>query len=52
MKKKAKSTYEKFIEDDEQKDLLDQEYRELFLSEVLIAAMEHDHIPLKHQPAK
>ncbi len=31
IKKKAKSTYEKFIEDDEQKDLLEKEYKELLL---------------------
>ena len=44
MKKKAKSTYEEFIEDEEQKALLDKEYKELLLFELLIAAMEHDHI--------
>jgi transcriptional regulator with XRE-family HTH domain len=47
MKKKAKSTYDEFIEDDEQKDLLDKEYKELLLSELLIAAMEHDHISVR-----
>jgi transcriptional regulator with XRE-family HTH domain len=47
MKRKAKSTYEEFIEDDEQKDLLDKEYKELLLSELLIAAMEHDHISVR-----
>jgi DNA-binding Xre family transcriptional regulator len=47
MKKKAKSTYEQFIEDDEQKDLLDKEYKELLLSELLIAAMEQDHISVR-----
>jgi DNA-binding Xre family transcriptional regulator len=47
MKKKAKSTYEEFIEDDEQKDLLDKEYKELLLSELLIAAMGHDHISVR-----
>ncbi len=47
MKKKAKSTYEEFIEDDEQRDLLDKEYKELLLSELLIAAMEHDHISVR-----
>ena len=47
MKKKAKSTYEEFIEDEEQKDLLDKEYKELLLSELLIAAMEHDHISVR-----
>jgi hypothetical protein len=44
MKKKPKSTYEAFIENDEQKALLDKEYEELLISELLIAAMERDHI--------
>lgn len=52
MKKKAKSTYEEFIEDDEQKDLLDKDYKELLLSEVLTAEMERDHISPKHEPGK
>jgi transcriptional regulator with XRE-family HTH domain len=47
MKKKAKSTYEEFIEDHEQRTLLDKEYKELLLSELLIAAMEHDHISVR-----
>lgn len=47
MKKKAKSTYEEFIEDDEQKKTLDEEYKDLLLSELLIAAMEHDHISVR-----
>lgn len=47
MKRKVKSTYEEFIEDDEQKDLLDTEYKELLLSELLIAAMEQDHISIR-----
>lgn len=47
MKKKAKSTYEEFIEDDEQKALIDKEYKELLLSELLLAAMDHDHISVR-----
>ena len=47
MKNKAKSTYEEFIEDEEQRELLDKEYKELLLSELLIAAMEHDHISVR-----
>jgi transcriptional regulator with XRE-family HTH domain len=47
MKKTAKSTYEKFIEDDDQRELLDKEYKELLLSELLIAAMEHDHLSVR-----
>jgi hypothetical protein len=37
MKKKTKSTYEKFIEDSDQKSLLDKEYKELLLTELQIA---------------
>jgi len=47
MKKNAKTTYEKFIEDEEQKALLDNEYKDLLLSELLIAVMEHDHISVR-----
>ena len=47
MKKKIKSTYEEFIENVDQKNLLDKEYRELLLSELLIAAMEHDQISVR-----
>ena len=47
MRKKAKSTYEEFVEGNEQKPLLDKEYKELLLSELLLAAMEHDHISVR-----
>ena len=47
MKEKTKSTYEKFIEDKKQKRLLDKEYRELLISELLLAAMEEDHISVR-----
>jgi DNA-binding Xre family transcriptional regulator len=47
MKKKVKSTYEKFIEDDRQKILLNKEYEELLISELLIAIMEKDHISVR-----
>lgn len=47
MKKKSKSTYEEFIDDREQKTLLDKEYKELLISELLIAAMEHDHVSVR-----
>lgn len=46
-KKKSKTTFEKFIEDEEQRDLLDHEYQELLLSELLIAIMERDHISVR-----
>ena len=47
MKKKAKSTYEEFVEDDKQKAFLDMEYKELLISELLIAAMEQDHLSVR-----
>jgi hypothetical protein len=47
MKSKAKSTYEAFIEDQEQKALLDAEYKELLLSELLCAAMKEDHLSVR-----
>lgn len=47
MKQKHKSTYDVFIEDSKQKALLDKEYKELLISELLIAAMEEDHISVR-----
>lgn len=47
MKKKVKSTYEAFIEDKEQKELLDKEYRDLLISELLCAIMQEDHISVR-----
>lgn len=47
MKKKAKSSYEEFIQDEEQKAILDKEYKDLLLSELLLAAMEHDHVSVR-----
>ena len=47
MKKKHKSTYEEFIEDSKEHKLLDQEYEALLVSELLLAAMEEDHISVK-----
>ncbi len=45
--KKTKSTYDVFIEDHEQKVLLDAEYKELLLSELLCAAMKEDHLSVR-----
>jgi DNA-binding Xre family transcriptional regulator len=45
--KKGKSTYEAFIEDKKQKTLLDEEYQALLVSELLLAAMEEDHISVR-----
>ena len=52
MKKKTKSTYEEFIENKKQKKLLDKEYRELLISELLLAAMEEDHISVRKLAAE
>ncbi len=52
MKQKAKSTYDEFIEDKKQKKLLDKEYRELLISELLLAAMEEDHISVRKLAAE
>jgi hypothetical protein len=45
--KKIKSTYDKFIENKKQKKRLNKEYKELLISEVLLAAMEEDHISVR-----
>jgi DNA-binding Xre family transcriptional regulator len=47
MKKKAKSTYEEFIENTKQKALLDKEYRKLLIAELLLAAMQEDHLSVR-----
>lgn len=47
MKKKSKSTYEEFVENKKQKKLLDKEYRELLISELLLASMEKDHLSVR-----
>jgi len=51
MGKKAKPTYEAFVEDQEQKALLDAEYKELLLSELLCAAMKEDHLSVRRLAA-
>lgn len=45
--KKAKSTYEEFIEDEKQKKKLDDEYQDLLISELLLAVMEKDHLSVR-----
>ena len=50
--KKTKSTYEEFTEDKKQKKILDKEYRELLISELLLAAMQEDHISVRKLAAK
>jgi len=52
MKKKTKSTYERFTENKKQKILLDKEYRELLISELLLAAMQEDHISVRKLAAE
>ena len=46
-KKRAKSTYERFVRNEKQKKLLDGEYRDLLISELLLAAMQEDHISVR-----
>ena len=45
--KKTKSTYEELIADKKQKKLLDGEYKDLLISEILLAAMEKDQISVR-----
>lgn len=47
MKKKSKSTYEEFIEDRDQNELLDKEYNDLLVSELLLAIMNDDHVSVR-----
>lgn len=47
MKKKHKSTYVEFLENNRQKALLDVEYKELLISELLIAALEKPPISVR-----
>ncbi len=48
-KKKIKSTCDEFVESlsPKEKKIFDKEYRELLLSELLLAAMEHDDISVR-----
>lgn len=45
--KKSLSTYEEFIQDPEQKKLLDNEYQELLLSELFLALMDEDQFSVR-----
>lgn len=47
MTKKNLSTYEEFIQDSQQKKLLEEEYQELLLSELFLALMEEDQISVR-----
>lgn len=47
MKKQTKSTYDTFIEDEKQKSLLDKEYRELLITDVILAAVEEDYLSVR-----
>lgn len=47
MKKKSKSTYEEFIEDAKEHALLKKECKALLVSELLLAAMEEDHLSVR-----
>ena len=52
MKKNVKSTYDEFILDKKQKELLEKEYRELLISELLLAALEEDHLSVRKLAAE
>ncbi len=52
MKKKPKSTHEEFIEDHQQKELLDTEYSDLVVSELLLALMSDDHVSVRKLATK
>ncbi len=43
MSKKAKSTFDRFLEDPKQRKLFDKEYHEFLLSEIILALMDADH---------
>lgn len=47
MSKKMNSTYKELIENSKQKELLDHEYKELLISELLIAAMKKDELSVR-----
>jgi DNA-binding Xre family transcriptional regulator len=47
MKSNAKSTFDEFMEDSEQKKLFDEEYSKFLLSEFLLEAMEEEHISVR-----
>ena len=47
MKKKTKSTFDKFFSNKEQKELYEQEYKEMLLSEMILAAMDDDQISVR-----
>ncbi len=47
MNKKTPSTFDRFLADPEQKQLFEDEYHELLLSELILALMEEDHISVR-----
>ena len=47
MNNKYESTFDKFIKNDEQKNLFDKEYNTFLLSDFLIDAMEKEHISVR-----
>lgn len=47
MKKTAKSTYDQFIENKRQKKLLDAEFRNLLISEFILASIEKDDLSIR-----
>ena len=48
MKRKIKSSYEEFVEEHpEQKKIMDEEYNDLLVSELLLASMEDDQVSVR-----
>ncbi len=47
MKNESKSTYKEFIENHKQKKLLNEEYNDLLVSELLLASMEDDQLSVR-----
>ncbi len=50
--KTVKSTYDVLVDDPEQKKLLEQEYQELLLSELLLATMKRDQLSVRKLAAE
>ena len=47
MSSKSKSTFDKFMENDKQKELFDKEYAQFLFSEFLLEAMEEEHVSVR-----
>lgn len=47
MSSKSKSTFDKFMENDNQKELFDKEYAQFLFSEFLFEVMEEEHVSVR-----